>query len=96
MDRQYLIGQAPRHAARPTQYHHHHGANTLMTEIHNAPEDLAILAADQLDTWLRRSADNARAAPAQYPADLTAAHPVSSRVNSPRNNSAALLEATLQ
>ena len=40
-----------------------------------------------------RSADDVRSALAQYPADTMVAHPVSTRVNSPRNNDATLVAA---
>jgi putative SOS response-associated peptidase YedK len=53
----------------------------------------AILAAPDLDAWLRGSADTARATLKQYPADTMAAYPVSLRVNAPKNNDAALLQA---
>lgn len=67
--------------------------NALMAEIHNAKQRMpAILAADQVDAWLSGSTDDARAALLQYPADAMVAHPVSTRVNVPKNNDAALLE----
>jgi putative SOS response-associated peptidase YedK len=52
----------------------------------------AILAAQDLDTWLRGPADAARIALKQYPADTMMAHPVSTRVNTPKNNDPALLQ----
>ena len=68
-------------------------ANALMAEIHNAKQRMpAILAAGALDTWLAGTADNARAALLQYPADTMVAHPVSTRVNTPKNNDAALMD----
>jgi len=66
--------------------------NALMAEIHNTKQRMpAILAADRIDAWLGGSTDDARAALAQYPADTMVAHPVSTRVNTPRNNDAELL-----
>jgi len=44
-----------------------------------------------LDAWLDGSIDDARAALKQYPADSMLAWPVSSRVNSPKNNDAKLI-----
>lgn len=68
-------------------------ANALMTEIHNAKQRMpAILAADALDAWLQGSMDDAKAVLRQYPADTMLAHPVSTRVNTPKNNDAALME----
>jgi putative SOS response-associated peptidase YedK len=68
--------------------------NALMAEIHNAKQRMpAILAADQLDAWLSGSVEDAKAALAQYPADTMVAHPVSTRVNAPKNNDPTLVEA---
>ena len=68
--------------------------NALMAEIHNGGQRMpAILCEQEREAWLQGSADEARAALRPYPADAMAAHPVSSRVNSPRSNDAALLEA---
>jgi putative SOS response-associated peptidase YedK len=67
--------------------------NALMAEIHNAKQRMpAILAAEDIEPWLRGSSDDARAALKQYPAELMVAHPVSPRVNTPNNNDSALLE----
>jgi putative SOS response-associated peptidase YedK len=68
--------------------------NELMAGIHNTKQRMpAILAAQDLQAWLCGSADAARAALKQYPADTMVAHPVSARVNTPRNDDAALLQA---
>lgn len=52
----------------------------------------AILAAEQIDAWLSGPADDARGALAQYPANAMVAHPVGTRVNSPKNNGVDLIE----
>jgi putative SOS response-associated peptidase YedK len=68
-------------------------ANPLMAEIHNVKARMpAILAREDRDAWLAGSLDDARAALKPYPADLMVAWPVSTRVNTPRNNSAQLIE----
>ena len=51
----------------------------------------AILAREDFEAWLAGSPEQARAALKQYPSDLMLAHPVSSRVNSPKNNDAELI-----
>ena len=67
--------------------------NALMAEIHNAKKRMpAILAADQINAWLSGSAQEAKAALIQYPADAMVAHAVSTRVNTPKNNDAKLME----
>lgn len=69
-------------------------ANPLMTEIHNAKQRMpAILTAADLDGWLSGSAADAKAALKQYPSDAMVAHPVSARVNTPRNNDVDLIRA---
>jgi putative SOS response-associated peptidase YedK len=68
-------------------------ANPLMAEIHNVKARMpAILAREDRDAWLAGSLDDARSALKPYPADLMVAWPVSTRVNTPRNNSAQLIE----
>lgn len=68
-------------------------ANPLMAEIHNVKARMpAILAREDRDAWLAGSPDDARAALKPYPADLMVAWPVSTRVNTPRNNSVQLIE----
>ncbi len=70
-------------------------ANSLMAEIHNAPGKQrmpVILARNDYDAWLAGSNDEARAVLKQYPADSMVAWPISTRVNAPKNNDAALIQ----
>jgi putative SOS response-associated peptidase YedK len=71
-------------------------ANELLRGIHNAgshPGRMpAILAPAQFDLWLTGSAPQAHAALHAYPAQRMAAYRVSTRVNSPKNDGAELLE----
>jgi putative SOS response-associated peptidase YedK len=68
-------------------------ANELLRDIHNAKQRMpAILQAENIDAWLTGSPEQARAALAQYPSDEMLAWPVSSRVNTPKNNDATLIE----
>jgi len=71
-------------------------ANELMADIHNAgnhPRRMpAILRREHHETWLKGTHAEARAVLAPYPADLMVAHPVSTRVNSVRNNGPDLIE----
>jgi putative SOS response-associated peptidase YedK len=70
-------------------------ASPLMAQIHNTKyREPAILRADDHDTWLGENADTAFACLAPYPDELRSAWPVSTRVNSPRNNDPRLLERT--
>jgi putative SOS response-associated peptidase YedK len=66
-----------------------------MRDVHNTgnhPHRMpAILRPEDHDAWLGGSAADARAALQPYPADLMVAYPVSTRVNSPKNNDSALL-----
>jgi putative SOS response-associated peptidase YedK len=70
-------------------------ANALMRDVHNSgnnPHRMpAILRQEDHEAWLGGTAEEARAALAQYPADLMVAYPVSTRVNSPKNNDASLV-----
>jgi len=72
-------------------------ANDLLREIHNTgnnPHRMpAILRPEDHDKWLQGSADDARAILVQYDPGLMVAHEVSSRVNTPKNNDATLIEA---
>jgi putative SOS response-associated peptidase YedK len=66
-----------------------------MTEIHNAPDKQrmpAILLSEDRHAWLFGTAGEALAALKAYPAELMVAWPVSTRVNSPKNNDAHLVE----
>jgi putative SOS response-associated peptidase YedK len=71
-------------------------ANSMMRDIHNTGKNPhrmpAILRTEDHEAWLGGSVDEARAALQQYPADLMYAYAVSSKVNSPKNNSPELLE----
>ena len=71
-------------------------ANELMADIHNGgnhPRRMpAILRREDQETWLKGTMAQARAMLAPYPADLMVAHPVSTRVNSVRNNGPELIE----
>lgn len=69
-------------------------ANELMAEIHNDKHRMpAILAQEDVDTWLSGSAEAARAVLKQYPSELMMGYKVSNRVNASRNNGAELLQA---
>lgn len=62
-------------------------ANALMAQIHNSRQRMpAILRREDQEAWLMGTLDDARAALAPYPAELMVAYPVSTRVNSPRND----------
>jgi putative SOS response-associated peptidase YedK len=68
-------------------------ANPLLAQIHNTKQRMpAILAADDRDTWLRGTAQEAWAVLRAYPAEHMVAWPVSKRVNSPANNDSGLVE----
>lgn len=71
-------------------------ANELMAEIHNTgnnPHRMpAIVRAEDRDAWLSGTAEEARAVLTPYPADVMVAYEVSTRVNSVKNNDAALIE----
>ena len=69
-------------------------ANALLAEIHNARQRMpAILRREDHDAWLGTDAEAALACLQPYPAARMAAHPVSTRVNSPRNNDLELIAA---
>ena len=68
-------------------------ANKLMTEIHNVKHRMpAILAKEDRDTWLTGTSDEAFTVIKQYPDTHMVATPVSTRVNTPKNNDAKLIE----
>ena len=75
-------------------------ANDLLAEIHNAKKRMpAILAPRDVEAWLSGSSAFAHEALKPYPSELMLAHPVSSRVNSPRNDDETLIasmSATVQ
>jgi len=67
--------------------------NSLLAEIHNAKQRMpAILQSQDIQAWLSGPIDQARAALKPYPSDSMVAWPVSSRVNSPKNDDAQLIE----
>ena len=70
--------------------------NDLMRQVHNTGANPfrmpAILAQADYDAWLKGGSAEARAALRQYPPDMMVAYQVSTRVNSPRNNDAKLVE----
>lgn len=69
-------------------------ANKLVGEIHNTQHRMpAILAKADRDAWLDGSHDEAWAALKPYPDEHLVAWPVSSRVNTPKNNDAELIVA---
>jgi putative SOS response-associated peptidase YedK len=69
-------------------------ANALMTEIHNVKHRMpAILAKEDRDVWLSGTADDAFSVIKQYADTHMVATPVSTRVGSPKNNDAKLIEA---
>ncbi len=68
-------------------------ANALMAGIHNTKARMpAMLPRELRAAWLAGSPAEAREALVSYPQERLAAHPVSARVNSPRNNDAQLLD----
>jgi len=71
-------------------------ANDLLADIHNGGDHArrmpAILRREDHDAWLKGTPAEARAVLQPYPADLMVAHPVSTRVNSVRNNGPELIE----
>ena len=69
-------------------------ANKLMAEIHNTKHRMiAILANEDRQAWLEGSADEAFAVLKQYPETHMVARPVSTRVNSPKNNDQSLIDS---
>ncbi|HTW73516.1 MAG TPA: SOS response-associated peptidase [Steroidobacteraceae bacterium] len=71
-------------------------ANALLRDIHNGgatPFRMpAILAPADVEPWLVGSAAQARAALKPYASELMLAHPVSTRVNSPKNDDPSLTQ----
>lgn len=68
-------------------------ANDFMAEIHNEKLRMpAILRAEDVDAWLRGTLEEAKAALIQFPGGLLHAHRVSTRVNSPKNDDASLMD----
>jgi putative SOS response-associated peptidase YedK len=70
-------------------------ANRVMEVIHNGRARMpAILPREAHEAWLAGDEDGAYALLAPYEDELMITHPVSSRVNSPRNNDPGLIEDT--
>jgi putative SOS response-associated peptidase YedK len=68
-------------------------ANKLLGEIHNTQHRMpAILAKNDREAWLSGTPDEAWATLKPYPDEHTVAWPVSTRVNTPKNNDAQLIE----
>jgi putative SOS response-associated peptidase YedK len=70
-------------------------ANALIADIHNAPGKQrmpALLHASDHEAWLAGTASAAQEVLRRYPADCMVAWPVSTRVNSPRQDDASLIE----
>lgn len=68
-------------------------ANELMTEIHNVKHRMpAILTKEDRDIWLAGASEEAFSVIKQYPDTHMVATPVSTRVNTPKNNDAKLIE----
>jgi putative SOS response-associated peptidase YedK len=71
-------------------------ANALMRDVHNTgnnPHRMpAILRAEDHAAWLSGTIEEAHSALVPYPADLMVAYAVSTRVNTPKNNDATLLD----
>jgi putative SOS response-associated peptidase YedK len=72
-------------------------ANALMREIHNAgnnPHRMpAILRAEDREAWLEGSPEEARSLLQPYDPGMMVAYEVGTRVNSPKNNDATLIDA---
>jgi putative SOS response-associated peptidase YedK len=71
-------------------------ANELMHDLHNTganPHRMpAILRREDHEAWLQGTIEEARAALRQYSSDVMTAHPVSTRVNTPKNDDEKLIE----
>ncbi|MEJ0100229.1 MAG: SOS response-associated peptidase [Pseudomonadota bacterium] len=67
-------------------------ASPLMAQIHNTRQrEPAILRPEDHDIWLKGSSEAAFACLRQYPDELRSAWPVSTQVNSPKNQGPALM-----
>ncbi|MDN3519699.1 SOS response-associated peptidase [Aquisalimonas lutea] len=67
-------------------------ANPMVAEIHEKARMPAIVTPRECAAWLEGSKDAARAMLTPFPAERMDAYPVSTRVNSPKNDDADLLE----
>lgn len=67
-------------------------ANEIMRDIHNSKQRMpAILEHSAIEAWLSGTSEQARAVLKPYPSDEMIAWPVSTRVNTPKNNSPDLI-----
>ena len=67
-------------------------ANPMVAQIHSKGRMPAIVTPVHCDAWLGGSSADARAVLESFPAELMDAYPVSTRVNSPRNDGPELLD----
>jgi len=68
-------------------------ANELLAKIDNEEKRMpAILRTEDVESWLTGAPEQARAVLTQFPGELLHAHKVSSRVNSPKNDDATLMD----
>lgn len=67
-------------------------ANPLVTDIHAKGRMPAMALASRCTAWLKAGPEDARAMLPPFPADQMDAYPVSTRVNSPRNDGPDLVE----
>jgi putative SOS response-associated peptidase YedK len=68
-------------------------ANELLRDIHNSKFRMpAILKHEHIEAWLSGSADEARELLQPYPSDEMLAWPVSTKVNTPKNNGPELIQ----
>ncbi|WP_290652094.1 SOS response-associated peptidase [Aquisalimonas sp.] len=67
-------------------------ANPMVAEIHAKGRMPAMVTPETCGAWLEGTPADAQAVLAPFPAELMDAYPVSSRVNSPRNDGPSLLE----
>ena len=68
-------------------------ANELLRDIHNSKFRMpAILKHEHIETWLSGTAEEARAVLLPYPSDEMIAWPVSTRVNTPKNDGPDLIQ----
>ncbi len=72
------------------EIHNHSGGKPLAREQRRMP---AILQKEDLEIWLSGSGEEARSVLKEYPSGAMVVWPVSSRVNTPRNNAPDLVQA---
>jgi putative SOS response-associated peptidase YedK len=71
------------------QIHNHTGGKSLGREQRRMP---AIVQKEDIDTWLTGTIEQAKGVLKEYPSDMMVAWPVTSRVNTPRNNDPELVQ----